>query len=317
MGTTQVRAKKGNGLDELIQGLSVKTLEESKSVTRTGRSTFDVLLEKYDLLVQKGVNDQGVNTKERVIYLQQEVVEILSPQEITSLASVLYIHAEDYRPNFWYSEMEAQNISMLLTRLIQNSYDAGNNHFLIDTTNMFSIYNTPSMNRLFELGYGLTGRKENPIHLNINGNPGTHFLTKAHYVKAAVQGSVDDFCGYKSKHLAVTISHDAKSLCGGHSYASSFVIKGKVDCQLARNAKFSSFSMAKVHDWGLFSGRPYFCTFSSSCEQTVKELLQHVPLGNKVVFIPSEGQAEIRRIDHLRERIPYYIKNELPLLLQR
>ncbi len=150
-------AKKGQGLEELLAKIEPQPVEEivQREMPLTGIST---LLEKYQALLKENINDahEVAYTLHRKSSLhrelEQQVKEILTPTELAVFLQSTMLHEED--------ENYARATGLFLTVLIQNSYRAGGNNFILP------FHNLPAPE---DVGLFLRGDGENPIVITLQG----------------------------------------------------------------------------------------------------------------------------------------------------
>ena len=106
---------------------------------------------------------------------------------------------------------------LYITHLIQESYNAGNNNFTINTKDT-------NINCLADK---LAGTKKQPLQLTIQGNTGNN-------------------CGYNIKHSQLTIQGNTRNNCGHSIKHSIIVIKGSAGYWIGRDAKKSIFGTNNI-----------------------------------------------------------------------
>ncbi|MDI6738630.1 MAG: hypothetical protein QME12_09055, partial [Nanoarchaeota archaeon] len=94
---------------------------------------------------------------------------------------------------------------LFLTRLVQNSYDTGNNKFRICTRGLAL---------LGHLGRHLEGRKRRPIEVIIDGDVGEECGRRAKYSSFSISGNIGRFCGSGAEKSTFSISGHVGSWCG-------------------------------------------------------------------------------------------------------
>ncbi len=122
-------------------------------------------------------------------YLDDHFTEPLTPFELNLFLqmTLLYEKAENYSRATGY----------LFNYLMERSYEAGFNDFILDTTNLH--------HPLHALG-ALKGVEDNPLQLTINGNVGTLVGCGARYAHIRVYGNAGSDFAYKAEHCRFWLS---------------------------------------------------------------------------------------------------------------
>ena len=229
--------------------------------------------EKYkSLTVKKEWGDiKEIYFKEYAEEMSQIGIPTLSNQEIKLL---------------WQKLCETENTetqlsAAFITKAIQTSYDAGYNHFLLDT----------GSNELECICKGLKGKKENKIEITIEGDAGKGFGDYSKHCIFNITGnassccenisdstvnvkgnakkffahasensifnvfkSVGSHCGKHSYNSLFNIHEEAGEYCGYRAEKSIFNIKGKTGKNLGIHAVESEFNlMAEIGDFKGYS----------------------------------------------------------------
>jgi formylmethanofuran dehydrogenase subunit C len=85
--------------------------------------------------------------------------------------------------------------AFFLNKVLQESYDAGNNNFFIDTADSMTHY----------LGERLRGTLADPIKITVRGNGGNYFGHESTCVSVAILGSAGNNLGHFSKHFSAFV----------------------------------------------------------------------------------------------------------------
>ncbi len=200
-----VKAKKGKGLDELLQRISLTAVEEIKSVSGGG-ALASAVQTFYTHLLGKDYSQAVLDGS------LQALRETLSPREINLFLQVAirlqaYIPLDDIFPGIPYGRYSTL-LGYTLTQLIQNSYDAGCNDFIIHTVGLQEPINRLGVVGVHLLRGGpqhqiirrLQGTEENPLRVTVVGDIGERLGTYAEYLHCEVQGKVEAFCSAEGKH---------------------------------------------------------------------------------------------------------------------
>jgi len=144
---------------------------------------------------------------------------------------------------------------LFVSRLINNSYQNENNHFVIDTGDKFTS----------NLVVGLNGEKDNPLEITINGFGGDYLGQESKNSIIRVKGSVDNQCGGFCDNLNVTVEGNAGGFFGYNSKNSFFEIFGDVGDVFGSDAEKSTFI---VHN------RKAYDTFKKNIRNRSKVILR-------------------------------------------
>src|SRR3989338_5274517 len=119
-----VAARKGKGLDDTISGLIPAPLEESHAVRRTGISTYDRLLQKYEQLLS--LHRFTPFEAQDLDACLDTINEILTPLQINTFYQGLVRYEHRGRNH-------VDGVGLFLSVLIQNTYYSVNNDFMMET----------------------------------------------------------------------------------------------------------------------------------------------------------------------------------------
>ena len=274
-------AKKGRGIDDLIDKYHPNQVEEASRVLTSGKSIFVDLLEKYTKLKElPEYSDPESWMKGESLYKKMSgITAVLNPQELRAFLSVLNIIEEKVVPHQ----------GLFLTKLIQNSYDAGYNNFSLDHEDKAIIH----------VGSFLRGREDNPLTMNIEKARGLFYAHGAEYINMTVEVSVFGYAE-RIRNSSLTILGDAATGSGRRSFRTAFHVTGDTHGDLAEYARESSylldgeFKTAPSKRW-IRDSAPQQCTFKSPRPATVDTLLDYIPSGNRIVLIHADGREEIVR----------------------
>jgi len=222
-----------------------------------------------------------------------EVKAILTPEQINTFlqATIPYEAHKNY----------AENTGYFITKLIQNSYDAGNNGFKLNTNTLPTAINY--------IGLKLEGKKDKPLELLVEGDVGYLCGYAAKYSTISIAGDAGNWCGAEAKHSKINIAGDAGNWCGDGAKYSTISIAGNAGNWCGDGAKYSTISIAGnagdcCGEWADYStisiagdvgggcGRDAKCSvFKTPNRKTLKKLKQWVAKGegNKLYFINPDG----------------------------
>ncbi len=161
------------------------------------------LLVKYEEFLNK---ESDFDQIEKII--NKETIS-LTPDKIDDFLqqTILYENHKDY-----------QTITgILISQLIQTSYNAGNNDFEL---------NTKKLKTIDRIGAYLIGKERNPIIITIQGNTGYKSGLLSENSIFNIKGNTGDCYGWESKGCTFNIEKDAGDQCGYLSTNSIFNIQG-------------------------------------------------------------------------------------------
>jgi hypothetical protein len=256
--------RKGKGIEEVLGSHSEQSVDSDRKVEVVDESLLPSLLERHKQLldmarylididlpncIRNGPNGDGVKFM---------FTDVLTPSMINAFLQATLVH-ETHRE---YGELTGPVIS----RLIQNSYEAGHNRFVLDTR---------TLPELVSIGEDLKGTKDRKLELMVFGDGGYSCGMGAEHLNMTVEGCVNDDCGENSRYSTFNISGDAGRYCGSRAYRSTFVIYG------------TSIGLALF-----IQNAPKRCTFKTPHEEVSLMLKACLPEGNRVILMHPEGKEE-------------------------
>lgn len=165
--------------------------------------------------------DHDASIDDQIICVSQLKMDVLTPTQIEGVLQKII-----------RSGRERYGVSPFLSRLIQDSYDAGHNGFVLTT------YDT----QIEFLGQDLTGSSERKIEVNVKGNVGDFLGDYSAHCVFAVEGSVKNWCGYHSGHNVFTIEGNAGNSCGCLSEYSTFIIEGNIGSSCGEDSRYGRYA---------------------------------------------------------------------------
>ncbi len=301
--------KKRKGIDNLISGYSPQEVEEENKVIVKGESLLQRIIEKQNRLSPIR-NKTKTEAGQLEVYLEIEklFMEALSPEEIAVLPSIL--NSTD-RPDKIIGKM-------ILSRLLRNSYLAGNNGFCLSGIEMdfFGKQMAGTEDRFLKLthqGGGYNCFYEG-LFLNITaiGHQGTRYGCDCKKCVFYIDGNSENSLGSCANQSSFTVTGDIGTHGGRHSYGSRFCIGGEVGTAFAAHVVSCTIEVygncngqigyfARESEFILHS-RPgkigkhcTDCTFKTPNKDTLQILLRETDHGNKVVFIKDDGEEDVVR----------------------
>ncbi|MBI4453216.1 hypothetical protein HY636_01080 [Candidatus Woesearchaeota archaeon] len=194
-----------DGLDDLIRGYTARRPDERKEIEVVGEHKFGEVLRKYERCLEMNAEYKLEDPAKAYDYIKENVKEVLTPADINAFLQATII----YEDNKWYSRRTGEFIS----QLIQNSYEAGYNNFILNTTKSI-IY----------LGLELKGCPERRISVYIDGDTGIFCGEKASYSSFIINGNMDGGGCTLANNSAFTINGTIVQNLFGHN-ATSCIFK--------------------------------------------------------------------------------------------
>ncbi|MFH1637424.1 MAG: hypothetical protein ABIB71_03295 [Candidatus Woesearchaeota archaeon] len=248
-------------VDDIFSGYSkLETPEERKEHKVEGSlmfEGFEELVRQYEeiLATKEWDNLQKLLAKNRII---------LEPEEINRFLQAT-IGYESHK-------LYCDRTGFFITRLIQNSNDAGNNKFILSTKALAK--------ELRAIGYNLRGKHDRPLEIRVDGNTGGWCGFEAQNIRQIyIGGNAGGDCGYKAKDIGkIHIAGNSGGWCG--SWAENIkeiYIGGEAGAYCGHEAENLAFKTPN--------------------KQTLRLLKEHVPKGkgNRIYFIhPDNHEEEIK-----------------------
>lgn len=165
--------------------------------------------------------------------------------------------------------------SLFVNRLIQNSYDAGHNDFVLTLDDA----------EVPLLGDMLKGSSRRELQLKIIGHAGIWCGSHSEYGSFTIEGDVENWCGSDAKNSRFLVKGSAGYGCGLTSEHSEFIIEKDVSWGCGNNSQSSVFSIGR--NIGIDCGKgSQNSTYIASTKQTLEQLEMMVPEGNRIVYQP-------------------------------
>ena len=280
---TKGEIKKGSGIDGLLRGCRPDQLDDAKEIEVVREADLGLLTQKYEEFLELELN------VDNVVGFTKGITEILSPEMIDVFLQST-IRYENHRI-YW------ENTGDFISKLIQNSYNAGHNEFALNTQTLEIGY----------LGTRLEGTKERPIRITITRDVG---LGCGLYSKNSIfniQGNAGEYCGWASENSTYNVQGNTERSCGLYSENSTFNIQGNTDDNCGESSKNSTFNIEGNAGFGCGLDAKN-STFRTPNKENLKKMIRDVPKtwedpktkevdlsGNRVVFISPDGTEEVMR----------------------
>ena len=206
---------------------------------------------------------------------------------------------------------------LFLTRLIQDSYNQGNETFFLNTQHVQIDYlahelnaeklklivqgNLGSRGGWFSKGcsYFINGTVRDRLGMEsancsyvIEGNAREYCGEESKDCSYLIRGNIDHECGWSSEHCTYIIEGNGGGHLGHYSIDCSYNIKGNVGDKCGWGSKNCTYTIKG--DVGNECGKDARgCTFKTSNRKTYRKMLKMVPKrkGNKVELIKDENTA--------------------------
>lgn len=194
--------------------------------------------------------------REKIGFLSELEVDALTPSQINRVLQEII----DRDAN-----VLDEVTGLFLGRLIQVSYDAGYNDFVLTTGDY----------RVNYFGRKLEGLPEKKLKMGIQGNVGYGFGVHSQYAAFTVHGSVGEWSASDSKFCALTIEENVEKNLGCYSKQNTFIIGGEIGERCGHGSRNSTFITYNKE------------TYKQMKKSVPKSFFWFLPGGNKVVYQPK------------------------------
>lgn len=155
---------------------------------------------------------------------------------------------------------------IFLTKLIQDSYNAGYNGFVLTTGDAL----------IDRLGYQLRGMPEKELELTVRGNAGWYCGENSKLSTFTVEGSVGTWYGSSSKHCFFKAEEHVGWGCGFRSEYSLFILEGDVGGSCGIGSEYCSFELKR--GVGTMSGtESENSLYTLSNQEAYEEVKKNIP----------------------------------------
>ena len=125
------------------------------------------------------------------------ITEILTPAGINSFLQA----TQQYEVNRKYS----WETGIIISCLLQNSYNYGYNDFYL---------NTKALSNISNLGACVIGTEDNPLSVAVQGDIESNLGHGAQYSNFNLSGTVGDLCGSKARYSSFSLDRSVGERCG-------------------------------------------------------------------------------------------------------
>jgi len=228
---------------------------------------LEVLLEQYEEILE-------IDDWEKAYNATKKVKAVLKPDKINTFlqATIPYEAHKRY----------AENTGYFITKLIQNSYNAGNNGFKLVTKALSKKINN--------IGWELKGKKDKPLELLVEGDVGKECGAGAEHSTISITGNAGDGCGVLAKYSTISIAGNAGKECGYEAEHLTISIAGDAGNRCGYKAEHSTINIAGNAGDGC-GWRAEHSVFKTPNRETLEKLKKWVEIGrrNKLYFINPDG----------------------------
>ncbi len=258
--------KFSSGIDDLLRDYKPQRVEERKPIVVVGEDKFAKVLEEYKKFLDEysWASDTTLKTRKR----KESITHVLNPTDINQFLQMSTL--------FFDHENWSDNTGIYVSKLIQNSYDAGNTNFTLNTENLPEVVNW--------LGSHLCSERKK-LKLTIEGDVGDCAGTYIHSVLLRLDGNARAKFGTGARDSRLFCTGNVHIGCGDDAKRSYFDINGDVGYGYAIRAKESTFVFrANVGNVEM----PYAedCVFKTTNKKTFEKMQSQIPwYSNKVLLV--------------------------------
>ena len=278
-----------DGLDDLIRRHTAQRPDERKEIEVVGKNKLGELWVKYERALNI-VDSLKVDIIES--YLDEAIDDVLTPSQIEEFfrLTIAYENNEHYQ----------KCTKLIINELIQNSYNADNNGFVLNTNELAKPID--------DLCANLRGTHNKPINITINGDVGYYFCSQGKFLSVTINGNTGDICNDGGSNSSFIIKGNAKSISGS---SCSFIVNGSVKKMYIDIGYSSSYTIngeVKDQEFSVYATRHVYKT---SNPKTLDVFLRRIPIfrGHNVYFIDEEGnEKQVGMWDRFVKRMGYQLK---------
>ncbi len=239
------------------------------------------LLGKYKTLL-----DESNDAKGDFVLAKELITEVLTPDDINRVIP----HTIPYEQHRSYS----RRTGAFLSRLVQNSFNAGYNKFHLDVRQL-----ARGLGRFYDLE-----GEEKFIDVTVEGNVGEYFGARSELAVFNLNGNTGDWCGDEAHKCVFNIAGNVGDDLGDGVHRSKFTIKGNVGDFCASRAGDSFFyfygKLGRIqHRKDSSPARSTFIVYTrKQYEALLRKLPKKLPKPdrNKAVLADSTGKFLETRI---------------------
>jgi len=205
-----------------------------------------------------------------VRFLHDFEPELLTPNQINTLLQKIIQETPKQK-------MEHYITGMIITQIIQESYEKGHNKFMLTTKDT----------RIQNIGHSLKGTPENPVRISIQGNTGNQLGYHSKKCRYDINGNTEKDCGTHSKNCKYNIQGNVTELCGDGSRNCIFLIKGNAKEFLGDNSTNCKYYIKGNLKGNFHAFESKDCTFLTPNKRSYKKIemiAKRDGEGNKIIY---------------------------------
>ena len=287
--------RSSGGIDSVVRGYEAQEVRDVSPMVIVAVDPISCVLAQYETFLGRFTDIEAYYIFEFTKYERvdkrldlTDLTDILTPEQINIFlqSTIAYENRKGYN----------KFTGIFITKLLQNSYDAGHNEFELRVSSATDMH---------YVGVTLLGTEDRLFSVSINGNGGMFFGREARYCQFTVNGNVGWYCGYRANNSYFTINGDSKSNAGAQATNSTFFIQGSGQ-NLGHGAQRCEFTLhgKDLSDVLLYKNPPTkYCTFKTSNRETLDNFFHLIgtstndspehDFGNRIIFIDSDGKEEV------------------------
>ena len=275
------KIKRGiTGIDGILARFGEQQPEEVRKIDAPLENRFSALLKKYEQCLETEFKDvQGKN----FVQGQNDISDILSSEEINAFLQTT-IQFEEHK-------QYAKNTGLFISKLIQNSYNAGNTEFTLNT-NVIS-------NPLIYLCAYLEAIEKNKLVISITGDVGDLLGWASYNCTYTVTGNVGYWLGYNSNNCIYTVTGNVGDELGQYSNNCTYSVTGNVGDGLGSNSTNCTYSVTgnvgRKLGWDSKD-----CTYKTPYNKLFQRWKRTKTMppkgeGNTIIYLKPDGTEEVCR----------------------
>ena len=254
-----------DGLSGIVEAQEPKSIQDWENAGYISRSKLEGILKRYNAVVKHGgCYEPG--------FLDGVV---LTPAQISTFIKI----TEKRKHDADYGARKGR----FLTGLVQKSYDAGYNNFMLDLSG-------PQLIR--DIGDCLKGTEHNRLKIRITGDIGDWCAVESSYCDFKIEGDVGQSLARYAKHSSFAIKGDAGFGLGEDAVDSDFYVEGNLVGAGAIESKNCRFSLLGTAPWTT-GGSSKGCSFKTNNLQTLLRLYHESYCIKELVYIHKDGSEEM------------------------
>jgi hypothetical protein len=280
MQSAEVRKRKGS-IEEVVGSHSAQRVDDEQMLETIDESVFGALIDKY----RQFLSSRATLSFDSVefVHCPSHIDEALTPRQVNMFLRATLEQEEN--------ENYAENTGLFMTRLVQNSYNAGYNGFKL------CVDDLPKMKFLLNHSMGTDNRL---LTAELWGDVGHYCLANARNVNATVYGDARIDFGSHCRKCELKITGDTRQDAGKAAQDSTIIIEGTALWWPGEDAMDSTFYISAItHPEVMLQALR--CTFKTADREMLKAFIDDVnEIGaggeyscNRIVFVHEDGREEL------------------------